>query len=83
MKFAAALVPLLLLGTICRAALVPYVTEFIVPFDMPVDDLKTVAANQLSHNEFRTSEFTTDGVLVKGLVYRTTYNGSERSVSPQ
>jgi alkyl hydroperoxide reductase subunit AhpF len=82
MKFAAALIPILLLGMACRGALVPYVTEFIVPFDMPIDDLKTVVANQLSHNEFRTSEFTTDGVAVKGLVYRATYNGSEKSVSP-
>ncbi len=57
-------------------------TEIIVPFDMPMDDLKTAALNQLSRNDFKTNQFSGDQVRVSKLVYKTTYNGSGRIVTP-
>ena len=34
-----------------------YVTEIIIPFDMPMTDLSIAANNQLSRNDFKTSSF--------------------------
>ena len=34
-----------------------YVTEIIIPFDMPMTDLSIAADNQLSRNDFKTNSF--------------------------
>jgi hypothetical protein len=59
-----------------------YITEMIVPFDMPMDDLKNALLNQLSHNDFKTNSFSTDHVDVSQLVYKATYNGANRTLDP-
>jgi hypothetical protein len=59
-----------------------YVTEMIVPFDMPMDDLKIAASEQLSRDDFKTSSFEGSNITVSKLVYKTTYNGSERVLTP-
>lgn len=60
-----------------------FVTEVIKPFDMPVDDFKIAALNQLSRNDFRTNNFAGDNVTVSKLVYKTIYNGSGRIIDPE
>jgi hypothetical protein len=61
----------------------PLITEYIVPFDLPIDDLKATAANQISRNQFKTNTFTTDNVTVSKLIFKTTYNGSNKIVDPK
>ena len=60
----------------------PFITEFIIPFDLPINDFKAAAANQISRNEFHTSTFTTDNITVSNLIYKTSYNGSNIIVDP-
>ncbi len=60
-----------------------YVTEMIVPFDIPTEDLSEAVSTQLSRNDFRTNNFTTDSVEVSKLIYKTHYNGSNRTVDPR
>jgi len=57
-------------------AFVPFVTEYIVPFDLPTNDLKDVSQNQLSKNDFLTNNFTSNKIKISSLIYQTTYNGS-------
>ncbi len=74
------LISLLIVGTI---QLSPFITEFIVPFDLPADDAKLAASNQISRNDFRTNTFNTDNVTVSKLIYKSIYNGSNRIVDPK
>lgn len=60
-----------------------YITEFITPFDLPVNDLRVAVANQLSRNDFKTPSFTTDNVKVSNLIYKSKYNGTDRVVDPK
>ena len=60
-----------------------FVTEMIVPFDMPVDDLQSASKKQLSRNDFKTNTFKSVYVNVSNMVYKTTYNSSERVVTPK
>lgn len=60
-----------------------FVTEIISPFNIPMDDLELAAKSQLSRNDFKTNHFTSHGVEVSKLIYKTTYNSSERIISPK
>ena len=48
-----------------------------------MDDLKLAASAQLSRNDFKTTNFITSGVDISKLIYKTTYNGSERVIDPR
>ena len=61
----------------------PFITEFITPFDLPVDDFNVVINNQLSRNDFKTRNFTADNFTISKLVYKSTYNGTNRTVDPK
>ncbi len=61
----------------------PFITEFIIPFDLPINDLKAAASNQLSRNEFKTNTFKTDNITVSKLIFKTVYNGSNRIIDPK
>lgn len=61
----------------------PLITEFIVPFDLPVNDLNAAASNQLSRNEFKTNTFKTDNVTVSKLTFKSIYNGKNRIIDPK
>jgi len=64
------------------AAATTYITERLVPFDVPADDLRVVVQKQLSADDFLTNHFSNDHVEVTKLVYRATYNGTGRVVDP-
>jgi hypothetical protein len=75
-------VVLLASAVVGSAPAATYITERLVPFDLPADDLKVAVERQLSHDDFLTDHFTTDHVAVSKLVYKATYNGSGRTVDP-
>lgn len=59
-----------------------YVTEIIIPFDMPMSDLSIAAKNQLSRNDFKTNSFSGENITVSNLIYKSSYNGTQRTVDP-
>ena len=60
------------------------ITEFISPFNLPVDDLSLATSKQLSRSDFQTTNFTSPSkVAVSGLIYQCTYDGSQRVVDPE
>ncbi len=75
------LISFLLIGSTVQLS--PFITEFIVPFDLPADDAKLAVNNQISRNDFKTNTFNTDNVTVSKLIYKSIYNGSNRIVDPK
>lgn len=47
----------------------PFIAEYIIPFDIPVNDLKQAVAIQLSRDDFKTNSFSSDNVSVSHLIY--------------
>ena len=76
------LVLTILISSCCPAAASTYITERLVPFDLPPNDLSVAVQKQLSRDDFLTAHFTTDHVAVTKLVYKATYNGAGRIVDP-
>lgn len=61
----------------------PFIAEYIIPFDIPVNDLKQAVSVQLSRDDFKTNSFSSDNVSVSHLVYQSHYNGLNRTVFPE
>lgn len=73
---------LLLALTQISISATPFIAEYIIPFDIPVNDLYQAVSNQLSRNDFKTNSFSSDNVTVSHLIYQSHYNDQNRSIIP-